>query len=331
MAREESNIDPFNAGEPTLPWDEAQEDEVPRSEVPRRPDAGRRRRTGAGDSRPSGRLGDRLRVERERSRARVERFRAENAPRVEAAAAAEGSKGAGRRSSRGCGCALALIFALLIVGGIGAAIFPESSESTRESPAAIQTPDIPRTQGLDTDAGREEIRESAVSFLDAVSDDPVVRAGIAERFSDLCESRLDLSPDQLGIDADAFAAWLVPSFSYSIDSTYCFDGENPDGSAFYNADALTVQEGAEAFLKEVRDHLKQGRRGGTGSGSSSASPTSEEREWIQSRFDALLKVPATAPAGRESAYRLIEYGYSGGAWTFNRDDAIQTVVELFYY
>ncbi len=272
MTRRSSQIDPFNAGEPEMPWDEPGSVEpVDAEHACKLPEHGYEGPTktpdgydapSEGDS--SGSASDRMapsgRVQRARDRSRARRSRAN--------ATGSGSSmpsGPARPRKRGWGCAGILILVVAINVLVPLLSFlPEcSDDDVVDGDASTSWSDE-----SDNDAGKQAVEELANATLAGMADEgSPARERIAQHFATAFQNNLRYRVEDFGIDPYAYADWALAGMGYDIYDVFAFDedrdGIDGTGSAFFDATTHDTAGCSGAFFEQASAYL--GERGLLGS------------------------------------------------------------------
>lgn len=283
----DAQVDPFNAGEPTLPWDdpapfgvEEEEGSDPRPKRPQRseragkhagdaetcafsdepydgptktpdnyqaPDADESRSASAGGPSPL----ERKRIAR--AKARSERRAALAAPKD-----VPGARQARRaRISRVIGL-LALLAILPIVleiaspllTSIGALLAPEPAEPSSQD-FADELDIVP-----DQEEARQACTEMAQAYIESVLEEgSPAHAELVDRVTKEYEECAFADTDELGIDMHGFTDWLLDNFEYEVDGCYAL----PDGTAnlYFDSAAPSVSTIAYDAGGDIAIHLNK--------------------------------------------------------------------------
>ena len=340
MTRRDSNIDPFNAGEPALPWDEpsqviegmedaggymAPEEEPSSYEAPR-PRREPRRRERAG--RPH-----RTRSERPMpSHAGEEGEEPEEEMFPEDAALGDASPTT--KSSSGCGCFIAVLVLVLAVASVIAGDKAEIFVDTliEKGPVAAFTGDTesvddPNHAALeDLDLETENVKGIMAAYLDDIASNEGVIKEVSTGFASRIENSLGYRVDELGIDMDAFLDWTFENSSYEIGSVYVFDAykDNPaEASGYFDMTARDSYALSDKFIEQTYAYLRSQSAEGLYSTFLDHAPLSDEqRAAIAQIFDEAL-----ATTHEESTLKLanLQYTFVDGAWKLKEDDAVREV------
>lgn len=214
FGHERSNVDPFNAGDPVMPWDEPQAVEDPGSAVDEPQPQGEKR----GYQAPTKQQDD------YEPQAREERAPVENTRRA-------GKSPNPKRLV--IGIIVGVTALSLLVGFIGAAVsivedlvsdvtgsasyLDDSTDSYDAGPSVV----------IDEEA-EQEIQELAQAKLDAaLADTDGMNARYIKVLNQRIESSLGRNADELGLDTETFCTWMDERVSMEITGVYCYE----DGTA----------------------------------------------------------------------------------------------------
>lgn len=269
MSKRHTDIDPFNAGEPILPWCDPETytddphvdlDDTDEHVVAERPSA-----SSANDS-PSSRSSSKRpkapsRKERDRSVARRSKRKAK-------AAADQPIKA--RKSARPILIVILLLFLLsggfslvasipgCVTGALSSIFAPyddtSSLEDFPEAPA-YSPDDLSEAEGACLDA--TTLRMDQLTTPGSAEYQQAAKL-IADDFSQTCEDCLYYSAEELGLDGAAVADWIIGSLRYEMSSVHAFPNDpSPYGSAYLDvttADPLSLYSSfftpASSYLTE---------------------------------------------------------------------------------
>lgn len=255
----DSNSDPFNAGEPTLPWDDPSQlhDECALDDTPGY-DAPSKEPDDYDAPSPSDDVGGTARRRAERARQAAKSFKAQG--------------GAGWTHGKlsfnwivgivvlsmllgGVGSLFGAVadFAGGIVSGVTQGVFSDDGLTYWEDDLSPEP-----TFYINKEAGEEAITTLTEGRLDSLASDGELLADIAEGFSEDCRTSLGRTADELGIDASALALWLVQGLEYEVDEAYCFngyDGAAPEGSVFLDTLSYDFSSLVWEFVSEAKTYL----------------------------------------------------------------------------
>lgn len=316
--KHDAQVDPFNAGEPTLPWDEppspfGEDDQTaeecafggePYDSPTKEPDnynapaandeqdpvasadpmsvrglfslnksgmqdkgndkaSRERRRTSVnepgGPSTPDGALAPAGASHRQSTKRRARQDSSQNDP----------SKTNKPRRSIIRTIILAILFINLVpiacsgaISVLDEFIFSPSDDSSHDEPAYTPSDDDFSSDGVDENPeespdgiAKQECMDIATTRLDAVSSaDSPERERIVEFLSTYYANSLGYTAEELGIDAEAFADWVLQNFSYEIDSCYAHADE---GTAYVYFDVWCPSASmiASTADEEIFDHF----------------------------------------------------------------------------
>ena len=325
MDRRDSQIDPFNAGEPELPWDMPEtiaepsddQDEAPRPadgyESPvKQPDA-----YDAPDKR------DEYASAKARNRRPSRRARA-----------ADGKDSAARRRKFGCGTVI-LIFIIIdvvaaLIGSIpmcASGVFTELIDDGAPEEWNSEFVDYDDYDADELDEGQIEVEQQTRAELDGLgAADSRARAQIVERFSTTVQEYLGYTPEALGIDANAYADWALADLSYTIESVYAFEaaGDGPDeGSAFFDVDHRDVTAFNNEFYTKAFEYLTaQGL-----TDSAVVLPNDAQRAELQALFAEVLGTHQDSRATSEMA--MFDFTRTEDRWQVT-DESYRRAVEYLF-
>lgn len=299
------NIDPFNAGEPVLPWDDPQTEHdseaCPLDEQPYRA--------------PS-----KSEDSYEAPSKKADEAKAAKAKRKEKAAAekpaAPGRRGRTKLSLRTI-ILIMIVFSLAggfiscVADGIGRAVDGISSafDDSDDSPSYQSEP---QSEFTDEEAA---VRDTATARLDALKDDERLRQSIAEHLSDNLEQAFDYNAEELGIDTDLWVDYQLDSFTYTVDSAFAFDD---GGDVYINANAVDMGYFVIAL---------QSKAGSWVSDCDGKPLTDAQKQRFASEFKELLG------QNPETSDRFLNFTATpdGSDWTLDEDRFYSELTSLFCY
>lgn len=319
----DSNIDPFNAGEPVMPED-TQPDDFPGDacsfadkdySAPRkRPDAYR----APTDNSPASVADNSSSVADKRThRAWKAAFKTRDGktnqkPRASNHTKSSSSKTTGRRSKLAIFILIVFIFA--VAGNLlDSAFFDESPFAPFED----ETLDLSRARELDPSELDEEestVYDVACQTLSALQDNENVRERICNNLSQELKNSYGYDVEDLGIDPTIYANKLLGNFTYQIDSVYAFtDNEDPAdnrGTAFFDYFVPSAYDFDETFHEELSEYLYD-----EGLTSAHSQLTDAQKERVREIYnDALNEIEND---DTESSYGSLEFSYDDASNTFS--------------
>lgn len=267
MAKHDSNIDPFNAGEPVLPWDdpEAMHDDECSFDGGADYRAPSKERDDYEASAP-----DALDASDAPSRTpRVSRRKASGPSRPSTPPKDEpvsSKKSAWSRFFKIFAIVFVLSAVVSLISGIAScsvdlldSVFDGFNddynwhEDYDEEDYVITTP-------IDEEASEEEVRELAASTLGSLAENESFCAYIWDSFGERCTSYLDCSAEQLGIEREDYVAAALDGFSYEISSCYAFNGVNgeyPNASCYMYTSACSLANVESNFVAEAYEYCDE--------------------------------------------------------------------------
>ena len=258
LDRERSNIDPFNAGDPVMPWDEPQaiEDIGPAANgTPVEDEGGYRAPTKQQDDyEPQAREENAAATEVAAGNPRKKAPSRETAPH--AAAPAKRSPNPKRLI---IGIVVGMTALSLLVGFIGAAIdivedlvsdatssanpFDDSTDSYDAGPSVV----------IDEES-EQEIHDLVQAKLDsALADTAGMNVRCIKVLNQCIESSLGYSAEELGLDTDAFSTWMQERISVEISGVYCY--EDDTAGIYIDSSHPAIYRLTDSFTGRVGDYL----------------------------------------------------------------------------
>ena len=325
MDRRDSQIDPFNAGEPELPWDAPEAIAEPsddQDEASRQADGYESpvKQPDAYDA-PDKRDEDASAKPRNRRPSRPART-------------ADGKDSAARRRKFGCGTAI-LIFIIIdvvaaLIGSIpmcASGVFTELIDGGAPEEWNSEFIDYDDYDADELDEGQIEVEQQTRAELDGLgAADSRARAQIVERFSATVQEYLGYTPEALGIDANAYADWALADLSYTIESVYAFEatGDGPDeGSAFFDVDHRDVTAFDNEFYTRAFEYLTaQGL-----TDSAVVLPSDAQRAELQALFAEVLGTHQDSRATSEMA--MFDFTRTEDRWQVT-DESYRRAVEYLF-
>lgn len=319
----DSNIDPFNAGEPIMPEDTQPSDflgdacsfaDKDYSAPRKRPDAYRaptdNSPASVADNSPSV-------TDKETHRAWKAAFKTRDdktnqKPRESNHTKSSSSKTTGRRSKLAIFILIVFIFA--VAGNLlDSTLFDESPFAPFED----ETFDHSRARELDPSELNEEestVYDVARQTLSALQDNEDVRERICNNLSQELKNSYGYDVVDLGIDPTLYANKLLGNFTYQIDSVYAFtDNEDPTdnrGTAFFDYFVPSAYDFDETFHEELSEYLYDERLS-----SAHSQLTDAQKERVREIYnDALNEIEND---DTESSYGSLEFSYDGASNTFS--------------
>ena len=319
----DSNIDPFNAGEPVMPED-TQPDDFPGDacsfadkdySAPRkRPDAYR----APTDNSPASIADNSPSVTDKRThRAWKAAFKKRDGKTNQKSRASNhtkssSSKTTGRRSKLAIFILIVFIFA--VAGNLLDNIFFDESPF---APFEDEMFDHSRARQLDPSELNEEestVYDVTCQTLSALQDNEDVRERICNNLSQELKNSYGYDVVDLGIDPTLYANKLLGNFTYQIDSVYAFtNNEDPAdnrGTAFFDYFVPSAYDFDETFHEELSEYLYD-----EGLSSAHSQLTDAQKERVREIYnDALNEIEND---DTESSYGSLEFSYDGASNTFS--------------
>lgn len=319
----DSNIDPFNAGEPVMPED-TQPDDFPGDacsfadkdySAPRkRPDAYRaptdNSPASVADNSPS--VADKRTPRAWKAAFKARDGKTNQKPWASNHAKSSSSKTTGRRNKLAIFILIVFIFA--VAGDLlESTFFDESPFASFED----ETFDHSRARQLDPSELDEEestVYDVARQTLSALQDNEDVRERICNNLSQELKNSYGYDVEDLGIDPTLYANKLLSNFTYQIESVYAFtDNEDPAdnrGTAFFDYFVPSAYDFDETFHEELSEYLYD-----EGLSSANSQLTDAQKERVREIYnDALNEIEND---DTESSYGSLEFSYDGASNTFS--------------
>ena len=342
--QDEPAVDPFNAGDPVLPWDDpdalADEGDVFDDRPSRWSD-------GPSDVEyaPHGEPGGQPHKQEDDYRAPTTRDHDYDAPSIDDAPrrgrwrprrAASGGAGdaepdrhAGRSRLGGLIATVVIILiainvAVPVISLVGEFVDDAASSVSLGADSTNEDESSLAYGGDDAEEGAIELAASAA--LSGATADPESGALHGTLVEYLDEKLLTIegySAAELGIDADAFATWVISSTSFSADGAY----DRGDGTAVAYADfaAPYVNGIFWDFDEAISDYLVENDLWGTYAGSSARELTDEQRAHVSGVFEEVLESAEIS----ESPSWPIDLVSEGESWVVDADSLAETFTSLY--
>lgn len=340
---EETQVDPFNAGEPELPWDDLAMTEAEASDEEGPSYAAHGEGPGAGQPHKAD----------DNYRAPTTRERDYDAPSIEDAGAEKPAQSRRRRRSgraqgtsvagapaapgrpaaaRHRGCALmSLVFAIVIALTVIAIVIAVLDSNAGIGSNSVDDTgwggfvDMPAATGeVDEDEqdGAADARQAFEARMDELLADPAsgelhdaVRAQLDERIL----SSLGYEAADLGVDTDALATWICERATFTVDDAY----DNGDGTAtvYFEGNAPSTSGVVSALFDEVFDYLSDHQLWGEGTG---RPPSDEDRAHVSAALDDLLADDLIG-----YTYLSAELSWQDGAWVVD-EQSLSEALDLAF-
>lgn len=261
MAKRDSNIDPFNAGEPVSPWqdpesetrdDEGQEaygaphhgDSTPKPPIGQMTGFASNNANGPKEPRTRRRSADSLKREMARQ-ARAQRTRNK-------------TPGSIARRIFKLILGILILFLLLSTGSsiasCAASLFtPSAPNEPYDIPAFEEDEDSPEAQCLLLANTRLEHL-----LLAGTPEHAAVADRIAAAFTQRIENDFDLTPDELGVNPAIVAEWVIGSLIYKGIDTHAFpEADDPYASVYFDVEACSMMTMYYEFQSDLYDYLSE--------------------------------------------------------------------------
>lgn len=319
----DSNIDPFNAGEPIMPEDTQPSDflgdacsfaDKDYSAPRKRPDAYR----APTDNSPasvadnSSSIADKRTHRAWKAAFKTRDGKTNQKPRASNHTKRSSSKTTGRRSKLAIFILIVFIFA--VAGDLLESTFFDESPF---APFEDETFDHSRARELDPSELNEEestVYDVARQTLSALQDNEDVRERICNNLSQELKNSYGYDVENLGIDPTLYANKLLSNFTYQIESVYAFtDNEDPAdnrGTAFFDYFVPSAYDFDETFHEELSEYLYD-----EGLSSAHSQLTDAQKERVREIYnDALNEIEND---DTESSYGSLEFSYDDASNTFS--------------
>lgn len=262
MFTRDSNTDPFNAGEPTLPWQDPDSEaydvagepyEAPRynggdpEAAPRPPathQAPSRRRAGRGRTRSA------------------DVQRRETGRRAEQQARTTGRIASIFRTALGAFFVVwMIVLGLFLMSEFMGCTAGPSATGTRPVETDPPTYEEPSYVGSDPDEAEDQCQQIAQARLDSLvavdtPDHAAAASRIAAAFAQQVEHDFDRTVEELGLDPATVAEWVIASLTYEVTSAYAFpQADQPHASVYFDTESYSMMTMYFTFLETARTYL----------------------------------------------------------------------------
>lgn len=319
----DSNIDPFNAGEPIMPEDTQPSDflgdacsfaDKDYSAPRKRPDAyhAPTDNSPASVADNSSSIADKRTHRAWKAAFKTRDGKTNRKPRTSNHTKSSSSKTTGRRNKLAIFILIVFIFA--VAGNLLDNTFFDESPF---APFEDEMFDHSRARQLDPSELNEEestVYDVACQTLSALQDNEDVRERICNNLSQELKNSYGYDVVDLGIDPTLYANKLLGNFTYQIDSVYAFtNNEDPAdnrGTAFFDYFVPSAYDFDETFHEELSEYLYD-----EGLSSAHSQLTDAQKERVREIYnDALNEIEND---DTESSYGSIEFSYDGASNTFS--------------
>ena len=307
----EQQVDPFNAGEPVMPWDDPSALHDEGCELPA--DSGY---TAEEKPRDDYRAPERPAAHRDERPAEVTTV--DNSPTAGKSAKRPAAPSGKPGCIRGVYMAVMLVILVMILfsalGSCVSDVFMSAvdNEMSDSNHAAL---DYSQEQA---DADEQAIADAVAARMDKLADDPTVIEMAKQGLDEKLESYVGYTAEELGIDADAYAAWFLSQMSYQISYAYSYD--DGTGAASLEITSPLAYKIASDFYSETSDYLMANKLYGSygdGGGAEAAPLTSEQQNQMRGFFANVLA--ATEPS--EDGYMNVAASKDdNGTWQLDEQD-----------
>ena len=328
--RHDSNIDPFNAGEPVMPED-TQPDDFPGDmcsfadknySAPRkRPDAYRAPSddSAAGDAAHGSNVAPKRTHPAWKAAFKASESKVSPKPQATSHAQSRSSKKTGRRNK--LSIFVLIVFILVVAGNLlDSTSFDESPFASFEETFSTyddDTFDHSRANPLDPSELDEEdsaVYDIASQTLSDLQDSEDVRERICNNLSQELKSSYGYTAEDLGIDPAIYADKLLSNFTYQIESVYAFtDNDNSadnHGTAFFDYFVPSTYDFDETLHEELSEFIYH-----EGLTSAHGQLTDAQKERVREIYnDALNEIEND---DNESSYGSLEFSYDSASNTFS--------------
>lgn len=268
MARRDSNIDPFNAGEPILPWQDPEseirdaDEEHKAYEAPHHGDS---TSEPPFDQNPGSLSSDAGGPKAPRARRRSTDSLKREAARRARAQKADG-KAAGSVTRRIFKLILG-IWLLFFLLSIGSGVVSCTAELFAPNPAndPYDVPAYDDVSAFEEDDGSPEaqcLQLASTRMEHLMLPESPEHAAVAERiataFAQRVETDFGRTPDELGLDPSIVAEWAISSLIYESSDVYAFpQSDDPYASAYFDVESCSMMTMYYEFQSDLYDYLRE--------------------------------------------------------------------------
>lgn len=363
MARRDSHVDPFNAGEPVLPWEEPSQiiselEEAGVFSTPKDEPKGADDHTAPADEskdaddyaapkeEPSSYEAPRRRGSwRRRGRAKTSRHLR---PQHTQADSTEPERKASHKDDDDVsltpadgvrGCAILLVIAVVICG-TGLLTMPDLvgtfidalQRDIRDSDTMDAVP-ADSTDGAFDPAKqvgeKAKIKEATVAYLDDLAANKKLTETMSARFALEIEQALGYTPEELGIDTGACLSWFFEQARFTITDVYvlnAFDDNPAEGLVYFTMTVRKSSALTNEFVMRARSYLNaQFPHDYHGSRFERPELSDENRSALAQIIE---EVRAEATETETHDYLSLTYTLEDGFWRLKEDEAISTLAVM---
>lgn len=166
------------------------------------------------------------------------------------------------------------------------------------------------------EAAKRDCVDLMSARLDAIAENGAPeRERVASFLNSLFENNLGYTADELGIDSEAFASWLVSGFRYEIDS--CFVYENGEASLYFDTWCPSAYAIADAASGKIYEYLNE-----AGALNGDVTPLTDEQK---DRARSLFAEAIDGASGASGRFCLVSLSRKGDAWTYSEAELNEQV------
>lgn len=326
MKRRDSQIDPFNAGEPELPWespDTFSDHDEDAHELPDHSYESPTKAPDGYDAPDTAPMNQPAKPEQPTNRRTSRRASA----RENASAPVSTPK-----RKRGCGCLVIILIVIAINVLLPVLAFiPHCTGIMLDDDAVEVTWDA--SDSYDDEERKEdeaEIKTLAEDTLDTViAPDSPARSLIASNFEQDFQQNLGYTVQDLGIDTDDYVEWALTGFDYDITDVFAFDDSegwgDAYGSVYFDATTPDILAFKDSFYGAAHEFLAQNNLFGGG-----IMPNDAQRASFQALFGEQLDafratVTTTSTANLETKEGSDGWVLADGTY----DSAMEYIFKLY--
>ncbi len=349
LSREHSNIDPFNAGEPVMPWDDPQAQQGEQENPIFNENSQGAKECGyhapikeqdayepvehdpEHDGAPAGALTSALSANDEQTHATEKKARGsehtnKRASRRVTVATSKGSAASKRRPPRLVVCIIAGLVAISVlinVAGIVAEIIDSVVFEINNASSSYSSSYSANSKATYSYEDEQELNDVVQKKLDsALADTAGMDARYLKVLNDRLEWNLEASAEELGLDTEAFCSWMRENTTMEISSVFC----DEDASVYLKSEYPALYRLNEAFGDKAFAYLtKQGIDVYASDGGKQL--TDKQKQHVNELFIAALDSLDETTYGSAN----FEAGKEGGTWEVDEDDFDEVLDQLLGY
>lgn len=304
----EPQIDPFNAGEPVMPWDDPSALHDEGCELPA--DTGY-----AAEEKPQDNYRAPKRPATRHGEQPVE------APRADASLKTGTSPKQTAAASRKPGCARSVykavtlvVLAMILFNAFGSCASDVLENATDAATSDSDGADLEHSQEQ-ANADEQAIADAIATRMDGLADDPAVVKLARQGLDTKLKSYLGYTAEELGIDADAYAAWFFSQLSYQVAYAYSYD--DGTGSVSLDITSPVVYQIASELYDRSSYFMRSNKLYGSYDDTQAIPLTTEQQDQMRGFFADVL---AGTEADNEGYLSAAVKKDTDGTWQLDETD-----------